>query len=139
MKDNLDDIAPILAVRDKIDSAIQVHLDQVAVLRKRRDALTSAVDVLRCNDYDLDNVAAALPKKKAHVTSFDEGSVEAELIGHLRQNGRRSFSQIQNMLRDKGTEFSITGLRRILKTSPQISVAGVRASTRYFAREASGK
>jgi hypothetical protein len=124
-------LAPLLHARDRIDSAIQGYLDKVAILRKRRDAITGAMDAIRCGDDEIMKLPTAVPKRTKQMRDFDEEAVEKAVCEML--NGRSlSRPEIQAALISAGSlPFSENGLKRILLTSPRISKTGLRGNTRY--------
>jgi hypothetical protein len=129
MEDEL--LAPLFASRDRIDAAIQGYLDKVALLRKRREALTAAVDIIRAGDDEivkLPTLAERVKGKRTKVTDFDEQAIETQVLA-LLATSPRSFPEIIRGL--DGAVYSVAGLRRILKTAPGIVRTGEREHTRY--------
>ena len=132
-------LAPLLQARDRIDGAIQAYLDKVAALRKRRDAVTAAINVVRAGDDEIMSlpVAAAHKNGRTRMSKFDEAAVERRVLAMLEDPGNEgelSFAQMEKILRDEAVTFSVAGLRRILATSPKIRREGEREYTRYKLR-----
>lgn len=134
-------IEPILAAKRTIEQAIEGHLQKIAALRKRADALQTAIHVLRSSDQELLDLMPSLPSPPLRFThkpqpldrviKFDEAAVELELTAYLTATGPHKFQECVDYLRGRGMRFSEYGLRRIIKTGPQFEVNGVRGSTRY--------
>ena len=125
-----DDISPLLAMRQKLDNQIAAILEKVAGIRKKRDALQMAIDVLRSGDEELAGYSSAAPKQVRPTYSYNLAEVEAVSISFLSQ-GPMKFRELLAAVRDRGHNVSVSGLRKILVTSPSITVEGQRDQTRY--------
>ena len=125
-------IGPLLAARKRIDDTIQSYLDKVAALRKRRDFISGAIDVIRCGDDEIMTLptlsVSPTNGRKKRVAVFDEKAVEDRILTLLTEKPL-AFSQIVAGL--DGLEYSIAGVRRIVQTSPKIAIIGERLRTRY--------
>jgi len=125
-------IGPLLAARKRIDDTIQSYLDKVAALRKRRDFISGAIDVIRCGDDEIMTLptlsVSSTNGHKKRVTVFDEKAVEDRILTLLTEK-TLTFSQIVAGL--EGLEYSMAGVKRIVQTSPKIAITGERERTRY--------
>lgn len=68
-------IGPLIAARERIDVAIQAYLDKVAALRKRREVLTAAMDLIRSGDDEILNLPVVVqngsdPHRPKRVLAF---------------------------------------------------------------------
>ena len=126
-------IGPLLKARDRIDAAIQAYLDKVATLRKRREAVSASIDIIRAGDDEIMSLPTLVLKNKTgkpRIVGFDEGAVEDRVL-QILATGDYSFPQLRDMLDKESVIYSAAGLRRILKTSPKIVKKGDREQTRY--------
>lgn len=129
-----DGIGPLIEAKRKIEATMQVYLDKVAVLRKKAEALTAAVNVLRSNDHELLEMSQQASTKPKRTIKFDERVVEEEVVKLLREKGPQSKPNILMECRMRGIQATDSGIIRILKTSPDIFITGQRESTRYNAK-----
>ena len=128
-------LGPLISARERIDAAIQAYLDKVAALRKRREVITAAMDLVRSGDDEILNLPVVIkngndPHKPKRILAFDEVQVEQAVLDILR-SGEATYSRIASRLRTQSLEFSDAGLRRILKTCPHITQLGERGRTRF--------
>jgi len=129
-----DTIGPLLAVRDRLDEAIKAYLDKVAVLRKRREAVHAAIDIVRAGDDEIMKLPTLAHKNgKPRVIKFDAGAVESRVIDILA-SGETSYPQIRSVLESEAIPFTIAGLKAILRTCPKVERRGERDQTSYRLR-----
>lgn len=128
-----DGIGPLVEAKRKLEAAMQGYLDKVAVLRKKAEALTAAINVMRSNDSELlaDATRVQTPIKPKRIVQFNEQVAEEGLLQIMREKGPLSKPDLILEARMHGIQASVAGLVRILKTSPYIEVTGIRESTRY--------
>ncbi len=121
-------------MKTSLEAAIQGHLDKVAALRKRLDAIRLALDVMRSGDDEL-LMESPTPIRRngsrlKRVTDFDEVAVESAIKATLR-DGPMQLPQIIRYLEGERLEHSRAGVRRILLTSPSIRRTGERDKRQY--------
>ena len=135
----------LLASRKDLDTQLQYFLDQTAILRKKRDAIETAINIVRSTDTDLlktireSQTVLNLPNaevevRPSRVSFFDEAAVEAEIIEFLLRSGEKTRREIHAHLTSFNFRFNEAGLDRILNTSPGIIRLGIRDKTRYDAK-----
>ena len=125
-------LSPLLSARDRLDNTIAAYLDKVAALRKRREAINTAIEIVRAGDDEIMSLPTLVVRKngKDRVFNFNESEVESRILSMLH-SGEMSRPQIRGVLDSERLVYSISGLNRILKTSPKIKITGARDSTRY--------
>ena len=128
---NHDGLDSLLSVKKALEAKIEEALNAVAVLRKKHDAITSAIDVLRSSDTEI----MALPAKPLRPVplKMNYGVVE-DFILDLLTGGPKSKREMENSLHEAGHFFTDSGIRRILGTCPKLNRTGERQDTRYSLR-----
>jgi hypothetical protein len=129
--------------KDKLEAGIRGHLEKVAALRKRSEAISLAIQALRSSDEELmDGISIKLPSHTQYRRRADfdsDETVEKALIEILSQpmasNGM-SFKALLPAMDDKGITVAAAKLRNILKTSPRVVTLGERDQTRYALKSA---
>jgi hypothetical protein len=121
-------VTPLIAARTRIEESMNELREKLSILNKKREAIQTAIDVLRSSDAELRDLQ--LPAKSGRVVSFDENAVETQILDILKQ-GPKSRPEISANLDRAGMVYSQAGLRRILLTNPHISKSGERYQTRY--------
>lgn len=123
------DVTPMLEMRKRLDASIEALLEKTAAMRKKRDALNTAIEILRSNDDELIDYAPKQPKRSY---KFDEDECEKKVLGYLSNgSGRLSFTDLIGRLKQENFNFTVAGLRRVVSTSPKIVREGVKEQTRY--------
>lgn len=130
---NEDDISPLLAMRQKLDNQIAGILEKVAGIRKKRDVLQNAIEVLRSSDEDLNGYPSTAPRQpRSNPTyNYNSAEVEAAVLSILDKSGPLKFRELLPLVVERGQNVSKTGLRNVLSTCPHITVVGQRDQTRY--------
>ena len=121
-------VAPLISARTRIEESMNELREKLSILSKKREAIQTAIDVLRSSDAELREMVAAPRKQKVY--SFDTASVEDHIIKYLG-SGPKSKPEIMADLNKEGKIFSISGLTNILLTNPHITKTGERDKTRY--------
>ena len=128
-------LAPMIAARSMLDKKIEEVRVELSVLNKRRDALNTAIDVMRSSDAELEGIGGG---SEEDVHRGIKGS--SELIEKLVLEYMTSFApgtgfdrcSLERALLQHGLTCGSARLRDILRSCPQIVVRGERAMTRYF-------
>jgi len=131
-------LAPMIAARSMLDKKIEEVRVELSVLNKRRDALNTAIDVMRSSDAELEGIGGDYKSSEEDVHRGTSGS--SELIEKLVLEYMTSFApgtgfdrcSLERALLQHGLTCGSARLRDILRSCPQIVVRGERAMTRYF-------
>lgn len=97
----------ILALQDakrRIESLIETKTNELAILRKRHDALSLAIDVLRAPDSELSKMATT-PKQVKEFVQMNHTQVEGFIVEKIMVNGPVSKAHIENILKQNGIPF----------------------------------
>lgn len=125
----------------ELEEAIQVQLNKVAILRKRHDALTMALEVLRSSDSELMTAMPDLSKvgnhKRPSLSKINEDEIEGAIIRVLPGN-KLTKRDLMEVLNGQGMLYSMSALDRVLKTSPHIQRVGERQRTAYVMVKSEG-
>jgi hypothetical protein len=130
-------LAPMIAARSMLDKKIEEVRVELSVLNKRRDALNTAIDVMRSSDAELEGIGGDKSSEE-DVHRGTPGS--SDLIEKLVLEYMTSFApgtrfdrcSLERALLQHGLTCGSARLRDILRSCPQIVVRGERAMTRYF-------
>lgn len=129
------DLSPFLAQKKKIEATIEGHMAQVAVLRKRQEALQQAIDVLRSSDEELGlfQIQKFTPRAARQSRSpVDEQNVENRIVHFINSSDQpRSMRDILTFLTNEGIPCSEWAARKIINQCPLIVREGERHLTRY--------
>lgn len=128
MISNSDGVDPLLALKKKLEEQIQVHLDMVAILRKRHEVISQAIDVMRSSDSELLELPKVGPKPPVKKMDFEK--VEAFILKELG-SGSKSKGELEHAIFSEGHFYTDSGLYRILSTCPDIARIGERNAARY--------
>ena len=107
---------------------IQGYLDKIAALRKRREVLSGAIELIRAGDDEIMKLPVMGSSSKAakpRVVDFDKAAVELNVL-ELLTSGPMPLCRIRESLDRLSVMYSLTGLKDILNTSPKIKRTGVR-------------
>lgn len=133
-------IGPLLAARTRIDEAIQAYLDKAAILRKRREMLTAAIDLIRLGDDEIMNLPTVIKssvqarKTTKRLTQQEVQTLENTVLDILRtRGGCEGLRQpvILQQLIAEGVVVTPHALRQVLGTCPGITKQGERDQTTY--------
>lgn len=126
-------LEPLLNARKQLEAEIETQLEIVARLRKKREALSIAIDVLRTPDLDLEPLRSKFGATKAAIkrTTSDPKEIENFILTQLKQKHPATKKEIAKLLEDNGLQCGMSKLREILTTSPHIQKNGERDQTTY--------
>jgi len=133
-------LAPMIAARSMLDKKIEEVRVELSVLNKRRDALNTAIDVMRSSDAELEGIGGGYKSSEEDVHRGTRTPGSSELIENLVLEYRTSFApgtgfdrcSLEERLLQHVLTCGSARSRDILRSCPQIVVRGERAMTRYF-------
>jgi len=129
-----DQITPLIDVKRKLEKQIEEALNKVALLRKRHDAISTSIDILRSNDSELESMVIPASLKvngKGHGRVYMDHQKVEDYVLVILADGPKSKKDIMTSLNNNTIEFNQSGLLSILTTSPKITRIGERDQTRY--------
>lgn len=109
-----DALTPLLGAMKQLDAAIQAQLDKLASLRKRREAIHTAIEIVRSGEFDVEETPASSQMAKveppavvtpvtisrtpsSHRVSGDELEVlEKVILRILKERGRMGVRHCAN-------------------------------------------
>lgn len=133
-----DDLSPLLETRNKLDNALQALTDKMAIIRKRRDALQTAIDVMRSSDDEVEELLRNVKPRYLPKHVDDDSTVENTILS-LLQAGPMDSEAIRESLFRLNVKCTENKVKMLLRTSPSIERIGERNYSRYKVRNANDK
>ena len=116
---NQDEIKPLLDLREKIEKAIQGYLDKAAALRKRYEAVNTAINLLRSEDDELLTNAPKPVRTNGHAPKekVNRRDLKDSVYILLSEAQRRlSKAEIAKKLDSENIPYSIHSLGKVLRS-----------------------
>lgn len=123
-------IEGLLDNKKRLESVIEVYQNKIAVVRKRIEALTTAINVLRSSDEELEAIVAGLPTKSIIARKYPDENLSQRIIEYAVDHPNFKTRELKAYFTARGISWTSHAIYKTLN-SGKFYKSGERDLTSY--------